>query len=90
MRVELVRVDGGRWRVLIGGEDTGISYQFPWDALQCAINGSLTGEPAHGAQKICVEISDAVDQHSLARIRSAETERRAWLAALRGVDGEGI
>lgn len=90
VRVELVRMDGGRWRVLIEGEDTGISYQFPWDALQCALNGSLTGQSVQNIQKIAAEVSDVVDQKSIARIRAAEAERRALVAALRGIDGEGI
>ncbi len=88
--IELVKMDEGRWRALIDDEDTGISFQFPWDALQCALNGSLTGEPLQNIQKIAAEVTDVVDQKSLARIRSAETERRALLAALRGIDGDGI
>lgn len=88
--INLIRMDDGRWRVFINDEDTGVAFQFPWDALQCAINGSLTGQPINDLQTIKVQAATAVDQHLLARIRAAQAERRALLAALRGIDGEGI
>lgn len=88
--INLIRGDDNRWRVFINDEDMGVAYQFPWDALQCAINGSLTGKPLENLQAIEVHTSQAVDQHRVARIRAAQAERRALLAALRGVDGEGI
>ncbi|MEA2173023.1 MAG: hypothetical protein QOD00_615, partial [Blastocatellia bacterium] len=43
--INLVRMDDGRWRVFINEEDMGTAYQFPWDALQCALNGSLNEKP---------------------------------------------
>lgn len=88
--IHLVRMDDGRWRVFINNEDMGTAYQFPWDALQCALNGSLTGKPLDGLQAIEIEASSMPDKHRLARIRAAQAERRALLAALRGMDGEGI
>lgn len=88
--VQLVRIDDGRWRVFINDEDTGAAFQFPWDALQCALNGSLTGTPISDLQTIEVQVSTDPDKHRLARVRAAQAERRALLAALRGIDGEGI
>jgi hypothetical protein len=88
--ITLIRMDDGRWRVLIDEEDTGAAYQFPWDALQCALNGSLTGAPLNDLQTINVEAQSAKDERLIARIRAAQAERRALLAALRGIDGEGI
>ena len=90
MSVNLIRMDDGRWRVFIDEDDTGAAYQFPWDALQCALNGSLTGKPLDGLQTINVQASTAKDDRLVARIRAAQAERRALLAALRGIDGEGI
>jgi hypothetical protein len=89
-RINLVRVDDGRWRVFIEDEDMGAAFQFPWDALQCALNGSLTGKPITNLQAIEIAADTAIDQHRLARARAAQVEQRALLAALRGVDGEGI
>jgi hypothetical protein len=88
--ISLIRMDEGRWRVFIDGADMGQSFQFPWDALQCALNGSLTGKPLNGLQTIEVRATSATDQHLLARIRAAQAEQRAMIAALRGLDGEGI
>jgi hypothetical protein len=88
--IHLVRMDDGRWRVFIDDEDTGSAFQFPWDALQCALNGSLTGRPISEVQTIEVRATTALDGRRLARIRAAQVERRALLAALRGLDGEGI
>ena len=88
--IDLIRMDDGRWRVFIDEEDTGAAYQFPWDALQCALNGSLTGKPLHDLQTIRIEAASARDERRVARIRAAQAERRALLAALRGIDGEGI
>jgi hypothetical protein len=89
--IQLVRADDGRWRVFIGDEDTGAAFQFPWDALQCALNGSLTGKPpATDLQFIEIQISRDADARRLARVRAAQAEQRALIAALRGIDGEGI
>ena len=88
--INLIRMDDGRWRVFIDEEDTGAAYQFPWDALQCALNGSLTGQPLDDLQTINVQAGAAKDERRVARIRAAQAERRALLAALRGIDGEGI
>jgi len=88
--INLIRMDDGRWRVFIDEEDTGAAYQFPWDALQCALNGSLTGKPVDDLQTINVQAAEAQDARRVARIRAAQAERRALLAALRGIDGEGI
>lgn len=88
--IHLVRTDEGRWRVFINDEDMGVSFQFPWDALQCALNGSITGDPISDLQSVEVQASTETDKHRLARIRAAQAERRALLAALRGIDGEGI
>jgi hypothetical protein len=88
--INLIRGDDNRWRVFIDDEDMGVAYQFPWDALQCAFNGSLTGQPLENLQTIEVHASLAIDHHRIARIRAAQAERRALLAALRGIDGEGI
>lgn len=88
--IHLIRMDDGRWRVFINNEDMGTAYQFPWDALQCALNGSLDGKPLDNLQAIEIEASPIPDKHRLARIRAAQAERRALLAALRGMDGEGI
>ena len=88
--INLIRMDDGRWRVLLGDEDTGAAYQFPWDALQCALNGSITGQPLEGLRTINIEATTATDDRRLARIRAAQAERRALIAALRGIDGEGI
>jgi hypothetical protein len=89
-RVNLVRMDDGRWRVFVEDEDMGTSFQFPWDALQCALNGSLTGRPISNLQAIEINASASIDQQRLARARAAQIEQRALLAALRGIDGEGI
>lgn len=83
-------MDDGRWRVFINDEDMLAAFQFPWDALQCALNGSLTGKPITDLQAIEISATTSTDQQRLARIRAAEVERRALLAALRGIDGEGI
>ena len=88
--VNLIRTDDGRWRVFINDEDMGAAFQFPWDALQCALNGSLTGEPISNLQSIEVQATAFTDKHRLARVRAAQAEHRALLAALRGIDGEGI
>src|SRR2546423_221500 len=88
--INLICMDDGRWRVFIDEEDTGAAYQFPWDALQCALNGSLTGQPLDDLQTINVQAGAAKDERRVARIRAAQAERRALLAALRGIDGEGI
>jgi hypothetical protein len=89
-KINLVRVDDGRWRVFIDDKDIGTAFQFPWDALQCALNGSLTGKPVNNLQSIEVLATTDPDKHRLARVRAAQAERRALLAALRGIDGEGI
>ena len=88
--INLVRMDDGRWRVFIDDADMGTAFQFPWDALQCAINGSLTGKPISDLQSIELKASTNTDKTRLARVRAAQAERRALLAALRGIDGEGI
>lgn len=88
--INLVRMDDGRWRVFIDDEDMGTAFQFPWDALQCALNGSITGEPITDLQSIEAAASTDTDRKRLARVRAAQAERRALLAALRGIDGEGI
>ena len=88
--IHLVRTDEGRWRVFINDEDMGSAFQFPWDALQCALNGSITGKPIDNLQSIEVQASSETDKHRLARVRAAQAEHRALLAALRGIDGEGI
>jgi hypothetical protein len=88
--INLVRMDDGRWRVFINEEDMGAAYQFPWDALQCALNGALNEKPLREIQSIEIKVTNQADQHRLARIRAAQTEHRALLAALRGIDGEGI
>jgi hypothetical protein len=89
-RINLIRMDDGRWRVFVDDEDMGAAFQFPWDALQCAVNGSLTGEPISNLQTIEINASTSIDQQRLARVRAAQAEHRALLAALRGIDGEGI
>jgi hypothetical protein len=89
-RVNLIRMDDGRWRVFVDDEDMGTAFQFPWDALQCALNGSLTGKPITNLQAIEINATASVDQQRLARARAAQVEQRALLAALRGIDGEGI
>ena len=88
--INLIRGDDNRWRVFIDDEDMGTAYQFPWDALQCALNGSLTGKPLENLQAIEIHASTDADHRRVARIRAAQAERRALLAALRGIDGEGI
>jgi hypothetical protein len=88
--INLIRGDDHRWRVFINDEDMGVAYQFPWDALQCALNGSLNGKPQENLQAIEIQASQSVDTHRVARIRAAQAERRALLAALRGIDGDGI
>jgi hypothetical protein len=88
--IHLVRTDEGRWRVFIDDEDMGEAFQFPWDALQCALNGSITGKPVADLQSLEILASTDTDKQRLARVRAAQAERRALLAALRGIDGEGI
>lgn len=88
--INLVRTDDGRWRVFIDDEDMGTAFQFPWDALQCALNGSITGKPLTELQSIEAIASTDADKQRQARVRAAQAERRALLAALRGIDGEGI
>ena len=90
MRINLIRMDDGRWRVFINDEDMGAAFQFPWDALQCALNGSLTNKPITNLQAIEINTNTSIDQQRLARARAAQAEQRALLAALRGIDGEGI
>jgi hypothetical protein len=89
-RINLVRIDDGRWRVFIDDEDMQVAFQFPWDALQCALNGSLSGKPITDLQTIEINTSISTDKQRLARVRAAQAEHRALLAALRGIDGEGI
>lgn len=89
-RINLIRMDDGRWRVFVGDEDMGAAFQFSWDALQCALNGSLSGTPIANLQTIEISASTSIDQQRLARARAAQVEHRALLAALRGMDGEGI
>jgi hypothetical protein len=89
-RINLIRMDDGRWLVFIDDEDMGAAFQFPWDALQCALNGSLTGQPISNLQAIEINATTSTDQQRLARARAAQAEQRALLAALRGIDGEGI
>ena len=89
-RINLIRMDDGRWRVFINDEDMGAAFQFPWDALQCALNGSLAGKPITNLQAIEINANTSIDQQRLARARAAQAEHRALLAALRGIDGEGI
>ena len=89
-RINLVRMDDGRWRVFINDEDMGAAYQFPWDALQCALNGSLNEKPLRGLQAIEISVTKEADPQRLARVRAAQAQQRALLAALRGIDGEGI
>jgi len=89
-RINLIRMDDGRWRVFINDTDMGAAFQFPWDALQCALNGSLTGQPITNLQAIEINANTSIDQQRLARARAAQAEQRALLAALRGIDGEGI
>ena len=89
-QINLVRMDDGRWRVFVDDEDMGAAFQFPWDALQCALNGSLSGRPIGNLQAIEITATDSIDQQRLARARAAQVEHRALLAALRGIDGEGI
>ena len=88
--INLVRMDDGRWRVFIDDEDMQAAFQFPWDALQCALNGSLTGKPITDLQTIEISATISTDPQLLERIRAAQEERRALLTALRGMDGEGI
>ncbi len=88
--INLIRMDDGRWRVIIDDADTGASYQFPWDALQCALNGSLDGRPLNDLQTVAIRATSLADPQAVARIRAAEVEHRALIAALRGIDGEGI
>lgn len=83
-------MDDGRWRVFIDDEDMQAAFQFPWDALQCALNGSLTGKPITNLQTIEINAATSTDEQRLERIRAAQEERRALLATLRGIDGEGI
>ncbi|PYS52263.1 MAG: hypothetical protein DMF68_02100 [Acidobacteria bacterium] len=83
-------MDDGRWRVFIDDEDMQAAFQFPWDALQCALNGSLTGKPITDLQTIEISATISTDPQLLERIRAAQEERRALLTALRGMDGEGI
>lgn len=90
LRISLVRMDDDRWRVFVDDEDMGAAFQFPWDALQCALNGSLTGKPISNLQTIEINAKTTIDQQRLARARRAQAEQRALLAALRGMDGEGI
>ncbi|HEX8097180.1 MAG TPA: hypothetical protein VF507_04060 [Pyrinomonadaceae bacterium] len=89
-RINLIRADDGRWRVIINGADMGVAYQFPWDALQCAINGALTGKPLRHLQTIQVTASTSADEQSLSRIRAADARHKGLLSSLRGIDGEGI
>jgi hypothetical protein len=89
-RINLIRMDDGRWRVFVDDKDMGAAFQFPWDALQCALNGSLTGKPISNLQTIEINAAISIDQQRLARARTAQAEQRALLAALRGIDGEGI
>lgn len=88
--INLIRIDDGRWRVLINDEDMGQAFQFPWDALQCALNGSLNGKPVQDLEAIEIRATTKTDQQLLARVRAAQAQQRALLAALRGIDGEGI
>jgi hypothetical protein len=50
----------------------------------------LNEKPLREMQSIEINVTNHTDQHRLARIRAAQAERRALLAALRGIDGEGI
>jgi hypothetical protein len=88
--INLVRMDDGRWRVFIDETDMGAAFQFPWDALQCALNGSLTDKPLNNLQAIEIHATNSSDQRRLARVRAEQVKQRALLAALRGIDGEGI
>jgi hypothetical protein len=88
-KISLVRV-ADRWRVFLNNEDLGASFQFPWDALQCAVNGSLTGKPISDIQTIEVLCSSEPDVDKVRRTIEAEEKQRALIASLRGTDGDGI
>jgi hypothetical protein len=86
----IVLMENGRWRVFLNEQDLNASFQFPWDALQCALNGSLTGRPIQGLRSIYIRVSSIEDQTNLERARKTDEEQRRWLSDLRGIDGDGI
>lgn len=89
-KIDLIRLDDGRWRVFFDGEDLDYSFHFPWDALQCALNGSLTGTPVSGIQTIHVDCIKTPDPDRLAKIRATDQKKKEILDRLRGIDGDGI
>jgi hypothetical protein len=88
--ITFVRVDDGRWRIFLGDEDLGFSFQFPWDALQCALNGSISGRPISNLQTIRLLCSVAADEGKRAQILETDQRQRKLLESLKGIDGEGI
>ena len=89
-KITLVRLADGKWRVFLDEEDLNYSFQFPWDALQCALNGSLTGVPVSAIQTIHLDCSDAPDLDRRAEIKATDARKREILDRLRGLDGDGI
>jgi hypothetical protein len=79
-----------RWRVFINEEDTNSSFQFPWDAFQCAMNGALTGRPIKGVRSFQILCSNESDTAKVSRAKSNDAKMDELLATLRGRDGEGI
>ena len=88
--IKLIRAEDGRWRVFFGEEDINYSFQFPWDALQCALNGSLTGTPISDLHTIRMECSSEPDLESIKKILETEEKQRKLVESLKGIDGEGI
>jgi hypothetical protein len=88
--ITFVRVKDGRWRIFLDDEDLGFSFQFPWDALQCALNGSISGRPISNLQTIRLLCSSSADEGKRAQIRETDERQRKLLESLKGIDGEGI
>lgn len=88
--ITFVRVDDGRWRIFLDDEDLGFSFQFPWDALQCALNGSISGRPISDLQTIQLLSSTNADEGKRVQIRETDERQRKLLESLKGIDGEGI
>jgi hypothetical protein len=88
-QISIVHVEG-RWRIFVDGVDQNASFQYPWDALQCALNGSLSGRPIFGVEQFDITCRPSAEAEKISKARETELKQRELLAALQGLHGDGI
>jgi hypothetical protein len=89
VQISIVQVEE-RWRIFVDGMDQNASFQYPWDALQCALNGSLSGRPMLGVEQFDITCRPKAEDEKLSKARETEIKQRELLAALQGLHGDGI